>query len=226
MAPYKPEVREIDGLRYYQIGNDWYPSVTSVLHARSTPTPFGQRSRVSTGDARARGTAIHYYCERRLRGYRAATAIPDDLRPYWDSLQPALKQLRSPRAVEKFVWHRDHRYAGTLDAVAEFRGVPNTLVDFKTAANPDRLTVSQLRSYSLQLAAYSGAVKDTIGIDVNQALLLIAHPDGKALEVIFTRDDLALLWPEWVELRRGLADRLETRQARREAVVSAFSDWS
>jgi hypothetical protein len=213
-------------LRYYQIGDEWYPSTTSILHARSTPTPYAQRSKVSIGDARARGTAIHTLCERRLRGYRTATAIPDDLRPYWDSLQPALKQLRSPRAVEKFLWHRDHRYAGTLDAVAEFRGVPNTLVDFKTAANPDRLTVSQLRSYSLQLAAYSGAVKDTIGIDVNQALLLIAHPDGKALEVIFTRDDLALLWPEWVELRRGLADRLETRQARREAVVSAFSDWS
>jgi hypothetical protein len=226
MAPYKPEVREIDGLRYYQIGNDWYPSVTSVLHARSTPTPYAQRSNVSIGDARARGTVIHYYCERRLRGYRAATAIPDDLRPYWDSLQPALKQLRSPRAVEKFVWHRDHRYAGTLDAVAEFRGVPNTLVDFKTAANPDRLTVSQLRSYSLQLAAYAGAVKDTMGIDVNQALLLIAHPDGKAIEIVLTREDLANLWPEWVALRRGLADRLETRQARRQAVITAFSDWN
>jgi hypothetical protein len=225
MAPYKPLVREVDGLRYYSVSGVWMPSVTSILHASSTPTPFAQRSRVSIGDARARGTVIHYYCERRLRGYRAATAIPDDLRPYWDSLQPALKQLRSPRAVEKFVWHRDHRYAGTLDAVAEFRGVPNTLVDFKTAANPDRLTVSQLRSYSLQLAAYSGAVKDTMGIDVNQALLLIAHPDGKALEIALTRNDLALLWPEWIALRQSLGDKLEQRQARRSAVVSAF-DWN
>jgi hypothetical protein len=225
MALYKPEVREIDGLRYYQIGNDWYPSVTSVLHARSTPTPYAQRSRVSIGDARARGTAIHCYCERRLRGYRAATAIPEDLRPYWESLQPALKQLRNPRAVEKFVWHRDHRYAGTLDAVAEFRGVPDVLIDFKTAANPDRLTVSQLKAYSLQLAAYSGAVKDTMGIDVNQALLLIAHPDGKALEIALTRNDLALLWTEWVELRQSLGDKLEQRQAKRSAVVGAFS-WN
>jgi hypothetical protein len=226
MVRQRPEVREIDGLRYYEVDGVWMPSVTSILHARSTPTPYAQRSKVSIGDARARGTVIHYYCERRLRGYRAATAIPDDLRPYWDSLQPALKQLRSPRAVEKFVWHRDHRYAGTLDAVAEFRGVPNTLVDFKTAANPDRLTVSQLRSYSLQLAAYAGAVKDTMGIDVNQALLLIAHPDGKAIEIVLTREDLANLWPEWVALRRGLADRLETRQARRQAVITAFSDWN
>jgi hypothetical protein len=223
--PKRPEVREIDGLRYYQIGDEWYPSVTSILHARSTPTPYKQRSRASIGDARARGTAIHYYCERRLRGYRAATAIPDDLRPYWDSLQPVLKQVRSPRAVEKFVWHREHRYAGTLDAVTTFRGVPDTLIDFKTAANPDRLTVSQLRSYSLQLAAYAGAVKDTMGIDVNQALLLIAHPDGKAIEIVLSRDDLALLWTEWVQLRQSLGDKLEQRQAKRSAVVGAFN-WN
>jgi hypothetical protein len=225
MVHHRPQTREIDGLRYYQIDGEWYPSVTSILHARSTPTPYAQRSRVSIGDARARGTAIHYYCERRLRGYRAATAIPGDLRVYWESLQPALKQIRSPRAVEKFVWNREQRYAGTLDAVAAFRGVPDTLIDFKTCANPDRLTVSQLKSYSLQLVAYSGAIKDTMGIDVNQALLLIAHPDGKALEVILTRDDLALLWTEWVELRQSLGDKLEQRQAKRSAVVGAFS-WN
>jgi hypothetical protein len=148
------------------------------------------------------------------------------LRPYWDSLQPALKQIRSPRAVEKFVWHREHRYAGTLDAVATFRGTANSLIDFKTAANPDRLTVSQLRSYSWQLVAYSGAVSDTMGIDVNQAVLLIAHPDGKALEIVLTRDDLALLWPEWVQLRQSLGDNLEQRQAKRSAVVNAFNNWT
>jgi PD-(D/E)XK nuclease superfamily len=225
MVRQRPEVREIDGLRYYEVDGVWMPSVTSILHARSTPTPYAQRSKVSIGDARARGTVIHYYCERRLRGYRAATAIPDDLRPYWDSLQPALKQLRNPRAVEKFVWHREVQYAGTLDAVATFRGTANTLIDFKTAANPDRLTVSQLRSYSLQLVAYAGAVKDTIGVDVNQALLLIAHPDGKAIEIVLSRDDLALLWTEWVELRQSLGDKLEQRQAKRSAVVGAFS-WN
>jgi hypothetical protein len=225
MVHQRPEVREIDGLRYYEVDGVWMPSVTSILSATSTPTPYSQRSRTSVTGARARGTAIHYYCERRLRGYRAATAIPEGLRSYWSSLQPALKQIRSPRAVEKFVWHREHRYAGTLDAVAEFRGVPNTLIDFKTAANPDRLTVSQLRSYSLQLVAYAGAVKDTMGIEVNQALLLIAHPDGTALEVILTRNDLARLWPEWVDLRGGLADRLEQRQTKRQAVITAFN-WS
>jgi genome maintenance exonuclease 1 len=225
MAPYKPQVKELDGLRYYQIDNDWYPSVTSILHASSTPTPYAQRSRISAGDARARGSAIHYYCERRLHGQRVATAIPDDLRPFWESLQPALKQIRSPQAVEKFVWHRTQRYAGTFDALATFRGTADTLIDYKTSANPDRLTVSQLRSYSLQLAAYAGAIKDTMSLDVNQALLLIAHPDGKAIEIVLTRDDLAILWPEWVALRQSLGSKLEARQAARSAVVTAFN-WS
>jgi genome maintenance exonuclease 1 len=155
-----------------------------------------------------------------------ATAIPDDLRPFWESLQPALKQIRSPQAVEKFVWHRTQRYAGTFDALATFRGLPNTLIDYKTCADPSKLTKAQLRSYSLQLVAYAGAIKDTMDIDINQALLLISHPDGKALEVILSRDDLALLWPEWLRLRQSLGRKLEARQAKRSAVVAAFNNWS
>jgi hypothetical protein len=225
MVHQRPEVREIDGLRYYQIGNDWFPSVTSILHARSTPTPYKQRSRVSIGDARARGTELHRLADRFLHGYRT-TAIAPEVKPFWESVKPALQQIKGPLLTEKFVWHRAEKYAGTFDCLATFRNTSNTLIDYKTCADPSKLTKTQLRSYSLQLVAYAGGIQDTIGIEISQAILLIVHPGDAAIEIVLTRDDLALLWPEWVQLRQSLEDKLQSRQARRSAVVSAFSNWN
>jgi hypothetical protein len=224
MAPYKPEVREIDGLRYYEVDGVWMPSVTSILHARSTPTPYAQRSRVSIGDARARGTELHRLADRFLHGYRT-TAIAPEVKPFWESVKPALQQVKGPLLTEKFVWHRTERYAGSFDCLGTFRGVSGTVIDHKTSADPSKLTKAQLRSYSLQLVAYSGAIADSLGVEVSQAVLLIVHPGDAAIEIVLTREDLALLWPEWVALRRGLADRLQARQAKRSAVISAFN-WS
>jgi hypothetical protein len=225
MVHQRPEVREIDGLRYYEVDGVWMPSVTSILAARSSPTPYAQRSRASITGARARGTELHRLADRFLHGYRT-TAIAPEVKPFWESVKPALQQIKGPLLTEKFVWHRAEKYAGTFDCLATFRGTPNTLIDYKTCADPSKLTKAQLRSYSLQLVAYAGGIQDTIGIEISQAILLIVHPGDAAIEIVLTREDLANLWPEWLKLRRGLADRLETRQARREAVVSAFSDWS
>jgi hypothetical protein len=225
MVHHRPQVREIDGLRYYQIGNEWYPSVTSILHARSTPTPYAQRSKVSIGDARARGAKLHRLCDRFLHGYRT-TSIAPEVKPFWESVKPALQQIKGPLLTERFVWHRAERYAGSFDCLATFRGQQNVLLDYKTCGDPSKLTKAQLRSYSLQLVAYAGGIQDTIGVEISQAILLIVHPGDAAIEIVLTREDLANLWPEWVALRRGLADRLEIRQARRQAVITAFSDWN
>jgi hypothetical protein len=162
--------------------------------------------------------------DRFLHGYRT-TAIAPEVKPYWESVKPALQQIKGPLLTEKFVWHRAEKYAGTFDCLATFRGIPNTLIDYKTCADPGKLTKAQLRSYSLQLVAYAGGIQDTIGVEVNQAVLIIVHPGDAAIEIALTRDDLALLWPEWIALRQSLGDKLEQRQARRSAVVSAF-DWN
>jgi hypothetical protein len=218
---FTPQIREIDGVRYYQIGNEWYPSVTSILHSRSQVIPYVQRSRASIGSARARGTEVHRLADRWLHGYRT-TAIAPEIKPFWTSIQPALKQIKGPLLTEKFIWHRPQLYAGTFDCLGTFRGLPNTLIDYKTCADPSKLTKAQLRSYSLQLCAYAGGIEDTMGIDIGQAVLLICHPEGRAIEIVLSRLDLTNLWPEWVALRQGLATRLETRQAKRSAISTAF----
>jgi hypothetical protein len=226
-----PQVWEIDGLRYYRMGegDDWYPSVTSIIHASSTPTPYALRSKRPISGAMARGTTIHKLCEYWLRGYRRIQPeISPEVKPYWESIRPALRDIKGgpdPIITEKFVWHKAEKYAGTFDCLGTYKGVPNTLVDFKTCANPSRLTKPQLHSYFLQLVAYSGAIQDTLGVEVSQGVLLIASPECEPIEVKVTRESITELWPEWVELRQGFAARLEKKQARRDAVVKAFNGW-
>jgi genome maintenance exonuclease 1 len=88
----------IHGIRHYLIDGVWMPSVTGILSATGNKAGLHQW-RKSVGAEQAnqlsrqacdRGTTIHQFCERRLRGYRAAAKVPDALKPYWASLQPVL----------------------------------------------------------------------------------------------------------------------------------------
>lgn len=193
MTDVKAEAKLIDGIRYYRCGEDWFPSVTSILRA----TAPGYRGGKANGNMQAamdRGTAIHAMCETRLHGKRVAK-VPDDLRPYWDSLRPALKRVNHCQMTERFVWHREQRYAGTLDAVARHRGIVS-LIDFKTTGNLGYLP-SRMHEYSLQLVAYAHALHDTHGVSVDQAVLIVAHPDGAAQEYVFPGEAFPPLWAEW-----------------------------
>jgi hypothetical protein len=224
MVHHRPQTREIDGLRYYQIDGEWYPSVTSILSASSSPVPYSQRSRVSTSGAMARGTELHRLCDRWLHGYEETTIAPE-VKPYWDSVLPALQQVEGPVLTERFIVNRDAQYAGSFDLFGAFRGVENTLIDYKTCSDPSRLTKGQLRKYGLQLAAYTLAIGDSMEVEVSQAVLLIVHPEGVAYELPIERPALDTLGAEFVAIRQSLGDKLEQRQAKRSAVVSAF-DWN
>jgi hypothetical protein len=224
MPPYKPLVREVDGLRYYSVSGVWMPSVTSILSASSVPTPYSQRSRISTSGAMARGTELHRLCDRWLHGHREA-AIAPEVKPYWASVLPALQQVEGPVLTERFIVNRDAQYAGSFDLFGAFRGVENTLIDYKTCSDPSRLTKGQLRKYGLQLAAYTLAIGDSMEVEVSQAVLLIVHPEGVAYELPIERPALDTLGAEFVAIRQSLGAKLEQRQTKRSAVVSAF-DWN
>jgi hypothetical protein len=223
-----PETKLIDGIRFYNCGGEWLPSVTSILKATGDNGAWmgwqragGEAAKAKSQSARDRGTTIHEFCERRLRGYRAAAKVPEHLRPYWDSVQPALRRLKLARLTEAFVWHRQQRYAGTLDAVATYRGVKDTLIDFKTTQDASRID-GRLAGYRLQLAAYAGALLDTRGIEVQQAVIIVIHPDGPAQDVIVTRAELAELWSTWCDRCAGFTSSLERKAEKRAAVVNAF----
>lgn len=227
----------LDGIRWYECApDDWYPSVTSILKVTGNSAPILANWRRSLGDeadtlsqqARDRGTSIHEFAERRLRGYRVARAVPKHLRPYWDSLKPVLKRCSHRRMTEQFVWHRGQHYAGTLDAVCRFGKTPLTLLDWKTTKDTSTLD-KRLDEYRLQVTAYAAALLDHDGIEVHQGAIVVAHPDGPAHVEIVTRQDMTRLWDEWCErcqaFPAAIAAVHERREEKRAAIVDAFQ-WN
>ncbi len=183
------------------------PSVSSILSAtkpaadRKALRQWQQRvgqteARRITGQASRRGTQTHTY----LRHYLLGTAIPcpEDAKPYIRSLEPVLAIIDNVRLVEGTVFHYDLGYAGRVDCIASYQGVP-CIVDWKTSDRPKE-TVQRLYDHPLQLAAYCGAANHIYadcGIQLTEAVLINAVPDREAEVFWFDAGTLQDYWHQW-----------------------------
>ncbi len=203
------QVRE-NGRQYYlNAQGDRFPSVTTILNAtkpqadRERLLQWRQRiglaeaTRISTAAGR-RGTSTHKYIEQYLQGEEIS--CPESVRPYWDSIEPVLQEISDVQLVEGTVFHDDLRYAGRLDCVASYRGIP-CVCDWKTADFP-KGSIERLFDYPLQLAAYQAAFNESYqgyDIQLNHALLVVAIAHHPAEVFWFKPDAIALYWQQWTE---------------------------
>ena len=192
-------------MRYYQIEGKHYPSVTTILSAtkpKATEDALERwKNRIGVDVAKdkflsacARGTAMHNLCEAHLLN-RELGEITDHVKPYWESIKPTLSQITNVQMTEQRVHHPKLKYAGCLDAYATFRGVENTLIDFKSS---DKKKDSKwITDYFLQVVAYSAAVKELFDISTNQAAIIIGVPNHKAQVFVLTRELMLVYWQLW-----------------------------
>ncbi|MBW4520009.1 MAG: exonuclease [Scytolyngbya sp. HA4215-MV1] len=196
------------GQQYYidDRGNQ-LPSVTTILNAtrsaeqRERLANWQQRlgiaeaSRITTTASR-RGSGTHRQLQRYLQG--ESVACSEAIQPYWQSLEPVLQDIDAVRLVEGTVFHDELRYAGKLDCVASYQGIP-CLCEWKTADRPKQ-TVDRLYDYPLQLVAYCGAANQLYqdyDLNLHHALLVIAVPDMPAEVFWFEPETLATYWQQW-----------------------------
>ncbi len=183
------------------------PSVTTILNAtkpqearealarwrsRVGPTEAGRIS----GAASRRGTLTHQQIKKYLLG--EAVSCPEPAQPYWQSLQPVLSDIDAVRLVESSVFHYDLGYAGKVDCVASYQGIP-CICDWKTADQP-KGSVERLYDGPLQLAAYCGAINHLYAGQtprVQHALLVVAIADQPAEIFWFEPDELMDYWQQW-----------------------------
>jgi len=199
-----------NGRQYYvdDRGNR-LPSVTTILNATRPPEQrealarwkervgAAEAVRISTTASR-RGTGTHKQVERYLRG--DAVVCSDSVRPYWESIKSVLQAVDNVRLIEGTVFHYDLGYAGKVDCVASYEGVP-CLCEWKTSDRPKQ-TLDRLHDYPLQIVAYWGAVNQfyqNYDVDLKNALLAIALPEQTAEVFWFDADALAAYWTTWEE---------------------------
>lgn len=107
--------------------------------------PFQQRNK-----AAARGTTIHSYAEKLVKGHDVD--VPIHLAGYVQACVDFLNEWRiAPIHVEAIVGNRQHHYCGTVDLICDLPDGRRALMDYKTSASgiwPEA---------ALQLAAYRNA---------------------------------------------------------------------
>ncbi len=200
-------VKESGRQYYVNDRGDRLPSVTTILNATKPREDWERlmnwQQRVGieqaaeiTRTASRRGTGTHRYIQRYLKG--EAVVCSEAVRPYWESVKPILECLESVRLVEGTVFHDRLAYAGVVDCVASYEGVP-CLCEWKTSDKPKQ-TVERLYDYPLQVAAYWGAVNSLYqanGVHLEHALLVVAIPEMPAEIFWFEPDAIAQYWQQW-----------------------------
>ncbi len=152
----------------YTQGGVKLPSVTQVIKAAGLmPDFYGSGNET----AMLRGTLVHRICE-----FHDQSDLKED------SVDPALagylEAWKTFRAETEFVpsgieWRRAHplyRYAGMVDRIGRFGGLP-AIIDIKTGASDPWMGV--------QLAAYEGLVVQDGPVGVNRRLGVHLTSEGK-----------------------------------------------
>jgi len=201
------QVRE-NGKQYYidrQGGK--LPSVTTILNATKPQEDrerlFNWRQRVGvaeanqiSGAASRRGTGTHKQIQRYLEG--KDSPCPEAILPYWQSIEPVLQDVGNVRLIEGTVFNYDLGYAGIVDCVASFRGIP-CICEWKTADKP-KGSIERLYDYPLQIAAYSSAVNHyyrDCNIKLEHALIVVAIPERQAEVFWFEPESMQTFWQQW-----------------------------
>ncbi|MFQ3615238.1 MAG: PD-(D/E)XK nuclease family protein [Cyanobacteriota bacterium] len=197
------------------------PSVSTILNATKPPEArealakwrdrlgAEEASRIATAASR-RGSQTHAHIRRYLAGENPT--CPDAVRPYWQSLEPIVAEIQDVRLLETPVFHYDLGYAGKVDCVASYRGVP-CLLDWKTGDRP-KGSIERLYDGPLQLAAYCGAVNhycEAEQIHIREALLVVAIPNQPAEVFWFEPGAIAQYWSQWQRRVAEYYRRMESR---------------
>ena len=192
-----------------------------------------------------RGTAVHAACENYIRGL--PVNINEEYRPYWDGLAKHLDRFdhfiwseKPLRPEWKFctgeegisrIWSHRYKYCGCPDVIGVRNGV-TILLDFKTSVGPyaryypkdtDRSLFggwAKFRKCSVQLAAYAIATKETLGVTIDCAQILVSTPEIDQ-SFYLHGDDLEHYRLKWLQKVRHYYKLVEQEQAEAAIAVGA-----
>jgi genome maintenance exonuclease 1 len=194
--------------RHYDTPKGVFPSVTTILdatksseerdHLRKWQHKMDKIHGTDGGKAqqeaaRERGIKIHAAIAHSL--YNIGTPeITPELQPYWESVKRIVKAIANPGYCEHAVYHPEHKYAGTLDLIADWQG-KTTVIDWKTSYRTKRL--AWIGDHTLQVAAYAKAYEWLHGIPIKQTLIVIITPE-KAQLFQFDLSEMEQHWEKWL----------------------------
>lgn len=203
-----PDLERVDvnGFRHYRVGNELYPSVTSVLSADEGKEQGLQvwRDRVGPEEASRvsrhaayQGGAAHTLVEDHILGHSRTIKIAPHIRAHAKRLcVVADRYIDDIRIVEGRMSSDVLRVAGTADLIAHFDGVLS-VIDWKTSRRKKKR--DWITGYFIQESAYAQMFYELTGIRVHQLVTVVSTDCGNTQ--VFKVNTSRWL-PEFVKLRK------------------------
>ncbi len=162
-----------------------YPSVTTVIGAKSKQSIIEWRKRVGEKEANrissraaSRGTSLHSMNEDYLNNIFNEEKYKEKVLPLFmfKHLKPFLDKINNIHLLEGALYSDKLKLAGRVDCIAEYEN-ELAIIDFKTSTEPKKR--EWIENYIAQECAYAMMYYERTGIKVKKLVTLIACEDGE-----------------------------------------------
>jgi hypothetical protein len=183
-------VISINGKRFYVIGGEYYPSVTTILSSTADKAFLENwKSRIGEEAAKeaiefasSRGIEFHTMMESLLQNFELkfgnlvnrfrAINVLKEISPFLDGVY----------CTEQAVYSKELKVAGRFDVLANWKGVP-AIIDFKRIKR--KAKKEWITDYFLQESAYAICCREMTSLKIETIVTILSNDDNVTEPQIF-----------------------------------------
>ena len=196
--------RNVGGKRVYEVGDQRYPSISTICSFRNRKSIAEWRARVGAEEANkiskratTAGTTVHSMIEDYLNNELELEKYDGKhlAKILFTQAKPMLARINNIHFQEAPLYSHEFAIAGRVDCIAEFDG-KLSIIDFKTSSKEKK--EEWIEGYLVQETGYAKMYEERSGIKVEQIVTLITCQTGDTQVFIKNPDDYVPLLKDYI----------------------------
>jgi len=197
--------RNVGGKRVYEVGDQRYPSISTICSYRKRKSIAEWRARVGAEEANkiskratTAGTTVHSMIEDYLNNELELEKYDGKhlAKILFTQAKPMLARINNIHFQEAPLYSHEFAIAGRVDCIAEFDG-KLSIIDFKTSSKEKK--EEWIEGYLVQETGYAKMYEERSGIKVEQIVTLITCQTGDTQVFIKNPDDYVPLLRDYIQ---------------------------
>ena len=197
--------RNVGGKRVYEIGDQRYPSISTICSFRNRKSIAEWRARVGAEEANkiskratSAGTTVHSMIEDYLNNELELEKYDGKhlAKILFTQAKPMLARINNIHFQEAPLYSHEFAIAGRVDCIAEFDD-KLSIIDFKTSSKEKK--EEWIEGYLVQETGYAKMYEERSGIKVEQIVTLITCQTGDTQVFIKNPDDYVPLLRDYIQ---------------------------
>jgi len=197
--------RNVGGKRVYEVGDQRYPSISTICSFRNRKSIAEWSARVGAEEANkiskratTAGTTVHSMIEDYLNNELELEKYDGKhlAKILFTQAKPMLARINNIHFQEAPLYSHEFAIAGRVDCIAEFDG-KLSIIDFKTSSKEKK--EEWIEGYLVQETGYAKMYEERSGIKVEQIVTLITCQTGDTQVFIKNPDDYVPLLRDYIQ---------------------------